>query len=167
MAALLIIPKAVFGAPVDDDEICNRLDAFDRAPFPSGVTQAPRSVVFLWKPSGILGTAECVHHSEPNAKALCGWLMENTSREFSEVLPERILSCHGFGFPRHPNVGDWIADYEFIDEKTMRWLRLDVARGQIPDVDAIRWTVLPDGKDNATLPLSPLKDELEAKVPAN
>lgn len=61
--APFLIPKTVLGVASDDD-ICNRLDAFDRAPFPSGM--APRSVVVLWKPGGILGTVDaCITESQP------------------------------------------------------------------------------------------------------
>jgi hypothetical protein len=60
-------------------------------------------------------------------------------------------------------LGQWIADYKFFDQKTDRWLRLDVALGQIKDVQAIRRSVLPDGKSDVTLPLPPLQDEPETK----
>jgi hypothetical protein len=162
VAALFVLPGVAHSAEAEyHDDICNRLDTFDRAAFDAPAVA--HSIVFVWKPAGILGTVECLHWNERNAKALCGWLIENTSREFDEALPERILRCHGFEFPLMPNVRDWIALYDFWDEKENRDLLLEVDRGGLPDASAIRWTVFPTGKSVDSFTLTPLKDIPETR----
>jgi hypothetical protein len=154
-AAVLACAQSVAPAAAGQ-EICTRLNAYIRAPFSTAPGQAPvaRSIEFYWQPPGILGAVQCVHNGVAANKALCDWLMENTSREFSEQLPDAVLTCFGFSFPPVPNVEDWRATYSFVDDKTLRRLVLDVRHGQ-PDIDydAIRISVLPDGQDTSLHPL--------------
>jgi len=156
-----------FGAAAQE-EICTRLDIFDRAPITAlvGAKPPPRSIVFLWTQGEILPNVTCIHGGQTDAKALCDWLLANTSREFSEVLPEDILRCHGFAFPPVPNVGTWIADYSFFDDKNQRELLLEVHRGDLSTANAVRWTAFPDGQNDATAaPLPPIADLPEVKAP--
>jgi hypothetical protein len=151
LACSIAFPAAAAG------EFCTHLNAFIRAPFAAARTPVARSVVFYWQPPGILGTVQCVHDGIAANKTFCDWLMENTSREFSERLPESVLACYGFSFPPVPNVEDWRATYSFVDDKTLRWLVLDVRHDQPGlDYDAVRISVLPDGQDTAIHPLPDL-----------
>ena len=111
-------------------------------------------------PGGILGTIQCVHGGVQPGKKFCDWLMDNTSREFSEALPENVLRCEGFGFPGVPNVEDWKATYGFVDDKSLRWLILEVRLDQPGDRydGAVRISALPDGQDTAIHPLPPFPD---------
>lgn len=155
---LLLLPQTA----VAEDEFCTHLFDFVRAPFPveQDKLQHTRSIEFYWMPSGILGTIQCVHEGKAENRKLCDWLMQHTSREFSELLAEDVLRCEGFGFPPVPNVGDWKATYEFVDDKSLRWLVLDVRRAQpnVPYDDAVRISALPDGQDTAVHPLPPFPD---------
>jgi hypothetical protein len=139
-----------------DTDFCAHLNSFIRAPFPASSREQPvaRSIEFYWLPGDILPNVQCRHGGIAEGTKFCGWLIENTSREFSEMLPESVLKCEGFAFPLVPNVEDWKATYSFVDDVSQRWMILEVRRGQENmEYDAIRVSVLPDGQDSAMNPL--------------
>ncbi len=144
-----------------DYEFCDHLFDFVRAPFAaSGKPPVARSIEFYWIPSGILGTTQCVYGGTKPGKDFCDWLINHSSKEFTELLPEEALRCEGFDFPPVPNVDDWKATYQFVDGKSLRWLVLDVRLYQPGDRydGAVRISALPDGQGMATHPLPPLPD---------
>jgi hypothetical protein len=155
-----------------DTDFCVHLNSFIRAPFPtpSGGKPVARSIEFFWLPGDLLPNVQCQHDGIREGAKFCGWLIENTSREFSEMLPESVLKCEGFGFPPVPNVEDWKATYSIVDDVSLRWMILEVRRGQENTrYDAIRVSVLPDGQDSAMnpLPAFPEPERTDASLPNN
>lgn len=91
------------------DEICSELSKFEKA---SPREKNRRWVEFYWygewlTPGKDFGFA-CKHASDPASNRFCAWLSKNTSMEFSNHLPMRLLECKGYKFPRpFPGFMSW------------------------------------------------------------
>jgi hypothetical protein len=159
-AALVLTASFCCSQASANDDFCQQLKAFVLAPFP---TPTARSVEFYWVPEGILGTVKCVHHGVKASQEFCSWLIQNTSREFDEGLPEDFLRCHGFQFPPIPNAEDWKATYSFFDnagDASERETVLEVRLAQpgTRDDGAVRISVIPKGQHTAIKPLPPFPE---------
>lgn len=77
------------------DGLCARLVAFYEAPFEQGVHFRSIDVHWIggWLDLEHGWHLECRNTPDAAAKALCGWLPDNTSFEFPNSLPRRILEC--------------------------------------------------------------------------
>lgn len=75
------------------DEICAKLKSFETSAR-SGDEVNPQWVDVYWGvDKNAIFSAACVHHGMPASGELCGWLIDNISKEFSGLLPKRILEC--------------------------------------------------------------------------
>lgn len=88
--------------------ICDYVKAFESAPFERDASGREK---FRWIEMHWIGIwldfdhgwhLECRHSPDNASAAFCNWLSSNTSFEFEEDLPLRILTCHGYRFP-----GSW------------------------------------------------------------
>jgi hypothetical protein len=48
----------------------------------------------------------CRHSNDKVAKDTCDWLMHNTNQEFTMELPQAIMTCYGYRFPKYASY-DW------------------------------------------------------------
>lgn len=48
----------------------------------------------------------CQHSTQAIAGQTCAWLKDNTNQEFAMMLPQAIMACYGYRFPRHAE-NDW------------------------------------------------------------
>jgi hypothetical protein len=86
------------------DELCTRLRKFETAQLPKGER---RWVEFHWGfDQASLWSWACRHSNDQLAKTTCDWLMPHTNQEFSMQLPQRIMACHGYHFPKSASL-DW------------------------------------------------------------
>lgn len=75
------------------DELCSKLKRFEiSARANDGV--GPQWADIYWDvDDDAIFSAACVHHQMAASNELCGWLIDNMSKEFSGLLPKRILEC--------------------------------------------------------------------------
>jgi hypothetical protein len=170
VAASATIAAMLFAVAHADegDDACPHIAAFAAAPLAKGDGDskgiAYRSVTFRFLPADIFPTLTCDGSDVP-ARKLCGWLGSNTSREFTEMLPEQVLGCYGFKFPLLPNVGGWKATYDLYDDHHL--MLLEIVRGEPGwTEDDVRLTVFREGMDDATSPLPRLPGQPDATQPA-
>lgn len=79
------------------DELCSKLKDFETAAR-AGDAAKPQWVDVYWAVNDdAVFSAACVHHRMPASGALCGWLIDNMSKEFAGLLPKRILECSRVG----------------------------------------------------------------------
>lgn len=152
ICAAFLLPGHSFA----QDEICDYVRAFERAPFERDAAGHEK---FRWIEVHWIGSwmdfdhgwhLECRPSSDSASKAFCSWLMDNTSFEFSTYLPVRILTCHGYRFPRNENIGQWKSEIDLYSENSGQiLLQINLEARKKPD-QAIRLTVYPRGKDQAT-----------------
>lgn len=134
MAALLAsnIAKA--------DEICLKLKSFETAARSDNPVE-PQWIDVYWaiNDEAIFSSA-CIHGEKAASGALCEWLVENMSREFSGLLPKRILDCaktrrNPYGATAFPARATFFAGYQggrFYLETAHRkdsekpWMRLTI-----------------------------------------
>jgi hypothetical protein len=82
------------------DELCARLRAFEVAQLPKGER---RWIEFHWhfgQDVASIWSWGCRHSKDQLAGTTCGRLMHHTNQEFSMELPQRIMTCHGYHFPK-------------------------------------------------------------------
>lgn len=122
---------ASLGAPAYGNELCDRVAEYEAvdsegASQPDGL--ADRWVELHWVGSWLdfdngFGKT-CIHSEDVASRQLCGWLLENSSTEFPQMLPIGILECYGYSFPSpRPSWAGWRASVELT---TDRWLTLDI-----------------------------------------
>lgn len=147
IAIVCALAVLTLSANAADDEICTRLHAFETAPRPLGETGSTRDWIEMrwvgaWMDFDNGWHLECRHSSSNSAAELCGWLIENTSFEFSNYLPIRLLECHDFKFPRpYPNADTWIEKLALFPETGDEHMVLEIALGGHKGDDAIRYSV--------------------------
>lgn len=151
-----------FAANAADDEICTRLHAFETVPQQLGETTSTRDWIEMrwvgaWMDLDNGWHLECRHSSSKSATELCGWLVENTSFEFSNHLPMRILECHEFRFPRpYPNADMWIETIPLFPETGDQHMVLEIALGGHKGDNAVRYSVFLGPAAERRNPLPPL-----------
>lgn len=161
-APLILALASTLSVAFAGDETCTRLAAFESAP----LTQKDKSVShrewieFRW--TGVwLGEDgwgwQCTHSDSTAATALCGWLGHNTSIEFHQFLPERILACHGTHFSKSMRSKEpWIQIISVEPASRSRHMLLEIALGAHKGDDVIRYSVLPNTASERDYPLPPL-----------
>lgn len=141
------------------DEICARIEAFQRAPFEEGGAATPaRWVEVRWE--GNIGGADgwglaCTRSEDDASAQLCDWLVGNTSMEFSGNLPKRILECFGYAFPS-PWSGwrEWRSDLDLVGAGRPLLLQIDLTEAAPSRV--VRLVSFAEGQSEATVDLPPL-----------
>jgi hypothetical protein len=99
---------------------------------------------------------ECRHSSDVTSKELCGWLVRNTSQEFPDLLPRKILTCHGYRFPDLSTWDQWKSVINLSNGSANQIsLTIDFTDRKIAD-RAIRLAVLADDSSAAVESLPPL-----------
>ena len=95
VAALLSTSSQAAGP----DELCTRVQTFETAQLPNGER---RWVEFHWGFDQPIATWSwaCRHSKDQLAKITCDWLMKHTNQEFSMLLAQRVMACHGYRFPK-------------------------------------------------------------------
>jgi hypothetical protein len=88
------------------DTLCNVIKRLETADTETGAGQR-RWVEFHWgfDPDSDWSWG-CQHSSDKVAGQTCKWLQDHTNQEFTMVLPQGIMSCYGYSFPRHAAY-DW------------------------------------------------------------
>jgi hypothetical protein len=139
-----------------DDRICDYLLAYERAPFERDSVGHEK---FRWIEVHWIGTwldidhgwhLECRRSPDNASNAFCSWLLNNTSFEFDNDLPLRILTCHGYRFSDWRGIYLSKAEAEFYREDTGQiLLQINLEGHKQPD-GAVRLTIFPKGKDQAT-----------------
>jgi hypothetical protein len=100
VAALVSTPVQA-AAP---DELCMRLRTFETAQLPNAER---RWVEFHWGYDQVaIWSWACRHSKDKLAKTTCDWMMHHTNREFTMLLPQRVMACHGYSFPKFASY-DW------------------------------------------------------------
>lgn len=114
------------------DQICAQLKTFVKDQIAEKAEPAPRHwVEFHWEidpdPNAFWSWG-CRPSEDLSSKRFCAWLMENTSREFRNMLPVRVLRCMGYRFPRQPSFEWHVSDGEFRNtQNDGSWLILEVS----------------------------------------
>ena len=92
---------------------------------------------------------ECQPSDSNAARAFCNWLQENTSFEFAEYLPMRILYCRGYPVKKFFGLGSQIdlATFDFFEPTVGQYvLHFDFRSRVKPDM-AVRLAIFPKQKD--------------------
>jgi hypothetical protein len=112
----------------------------------------------------------CRHSDDSFSKQFCGYLMENTSREFRNTLPIRVLKCWGYRFPKDAGHGWHVGEGHFTHErKNGSWLVMDIAsfnlqQGELAvrfSYDTVDRRLDPDDLE----PIQPLREGNEIRLP--
>ncbi len=75
------------------DELCAKLKGFEISARSDNGTGPQWADVYWDVDDDAIFSAACVHHQMAASNELCGWLIDNMSKEFSGLLPKRILEC--------------------------------------------------------------------------
>lgn len=123
------------------DELCAKLHTFETAQLPKGER---RWVEFHWGfEKASIWSWGCRHSKDQLAKATCDWLMHHTNQEFSMQLPHRIMTCHGYSFPKFAYY-DWDGIKGTIDLRSAsnRRVQMDLNYRDLPNGEqAVRVSV--------------------------
>ena len=159
MAATVILCSQAWSNAAASNIHCSHLREFERARFETG-SSARRWVELHWVGQWLdldqgWGLA-CVHSEDQASTRLCDWLSENSSSEFPELLPVRILECHGYRFPPHRSWAAWRSDVT-IYTGAERALLLEINFLDIQgETGAIRFSAFAPGQRDAAPALPPL-----------
>jgi len=158
LSAALAMLTAANPALAATDVLCARLKTFEAARFDGTEKPAGRRWVQLrwlgyWLDLKHGWGLQCTHSGDAAAKALCDFLGGHTSFEFTNMLPMRIMQCHGYRFPGRylPVWNDWLAAIPL--ENAL--LEVDFHSPGI-DGGAIRFSSFAPGQNPATVSLPPL-----------
>lgn len=125
------------------DELCKKLHSFVADQKAETADPAPRHwVEFHWginPDPNTFWSVGCLHSSDLSSKQFCGWLLDHTSREFSNFLPIRIQQCMGFSFPKNRK-NEWhLTDGEIRHDIKDGWLVLEMTTRDLqPGESALR-----------------------------
>lgn len=103
----------------------------------------------------------CRHSNDKVSKATCDWLMENTSHEFTMMLPLAVMSCYGYHLPKYASY-DWsgIAGTIKLKQGDDYALVLDLDYRGLPDGEvAIRVSRYAPEPLPPIMPLAPIESE--------
>lgn len=138
------------------DDICRQLQAFETAPFAKGADgkSIRRSVTFRWIGPWMIDAAWRCDRDQADSAAvkLCAYLMDNTSIEFRNNLPMRVMRCYGYRFPKYAAYDwhDWAGSFTLHPPGSDRELELEVDLDSRLDPDAaVRISALPDNADRS------------------
>lgn len=147
-AALLAAPQTAQAA----EQLCDELNAFAAGQWSEPDDPAPRHWVEFHR--GVQAdTANrwswgCRYSGDEASKALCDWLMDNTSREFHAALPVNVLKCLGNVTPEQATDAAQLVEGQ-IRRKAGdgSWLVLDIAsKGMRRGESAVRISFASDAR---------------------
>jgi hypothetical protein len=97
IALVLAVACTGSASAIERDELCAKIDAFDRDVSQSNGAK-PQWIEVYWDfdPESIWSIA-CKRLDLPGPREFCAWVPDNVSMEFSARLPERIWDCHRTG----------------------------------------------------------------------
>jgi hypothetical protein len=123
------------------DQLCARLRTLETAQLPKGER---RWFEFHWGfDHASFWSWGCRHSNDQLAKATCDWLMNHTNQEFSMQLPHRIMTCHGYRFPKFAYY-DWDGIEGTIELRSVsdRRVQMDLNYRDLPNGEqAVRVSV--------------------------
>lgn len=161
----------ISGHAFAQDHICDYVKAFERAPFERDDAGREK---YRWIEMHWIGAwmdfdhgfhLECRHSPDNASKAFCAWLIDNTSFEFSEDLPIRILTCHRYRFPDRQGPSFEKEEFSLYSSASGEVLLKTNFQGHKKPDAAIRLIVFPQHQDVATeKPMPPMIDETENPV---
>jgi hypothetical protein len=143
------------------DQLCQELKDFVRAQEAETADPMPRHwVEYHWgiDPHAIWSWG-CRDSKDASSKEFCGFLLDNTSREFRNQLPIRVQQCFGYRFPRQASGGWHMNEGEVRHQlKNGSWIVMELTSiGLQPGESAVR--ILYDTVDREIEPqeLDPIK----------
>lgn len=157
LLTILSSAQTAWATKVMADELCDRLRSLEWSAPARPTEPSRRWIEMHWRGHWLdfdrgFGLS-CRSSGEPEANALCNWLPEHTSFEFSSVLPMRILECHGYKFPRpFPSWGEWKSEMT-VGERGLLEINFADLKGE---TGAIRFSTFAPNHDDATDELPPL-----------
>ena len=160
MTPLLMFASLALNPAIESHGMCEQVSAFHKAKFDGNEEPKGRRWVELhwlgrWLDMNSGWGFDCRHSPDQPSANLCAWLTHNTSYEFADLAPKRILSCYGYRFPRNSEWGAWKSEIDILDHD--RWLKLDVDfSGFEGEEGAIRLSSFAPDEDDALLELPPL-----------
>ena len=112
----------------------------------------------------------CRHSEDNSSRNFCNYLMNNTSHEFRNKLPIRVLKCLGYRFPEQAWSGWRVQDGVFEHQrKNSSWLVMEISsQGLQPGEMAVRisYNTVDRKLEPADLePVRPLRVGDEVKAP--
>jgi hypothetical protein len=164
-SVVLLCAMAVTTSAFAADPLCDYLRAFVRAPLDLAPNGNPgrRWVEVHW-----LGAwldldkgwhVECRSSGAAASKALCAWLPQNVSFEFSNTTPFEVMECYGYKFP-HP-YPQWFpilmetALWDKAEDDRFIELKADFRDRKSPEA-ALRISVVPLGPNQESNKPGPL-----------
>jgi len=141
-----------------DDAICGKIETFRSSRFDGAEMPAGRRWVELhWRGAWLVNWGfTCLHSPDGASVALCQWLMDkNVSFEFRSLLPQRILTCYGYRFPKAANWSDWKSTIALWQDDDLMTLEIDFADLD-RDEGAVRLSAFAPDKDDSGAELPPL-----------
>jgi hypothetical protein len=162
VAALLAFSVVGFARPAFPNEICGQFETFVGGKLPGGST---RWVEVRW--FGTLGIqefgVECHHSEDASSTAFCNWLVPHTSFEWPDSLPQNILSCRGYRFPKFAHWEDWKGAVQLHRQTgNAALLQIELAGG---GHRAVRLTVFSEENPVSPSELPPLFPDTSAAAP--
>jgi hypothetical protein len=156
-SCLALAPLATAG-----DDVCSRVARFHRAGFdhteqPLGRRWVEVHWVGHWLDLDHGWGLKCEHSPDSAARELCGWLSSHTSFEFPWDLPQRILTCYGYRFPRGSHLSGWKSDASLFSADRELLLEVDLFTMQ-KETGAIRLSSFAPEKDDALVEMPPLSE---------
>lgn len=129
------------------NELCQRLKALETSkPYSADDPGERRWIEFHWgadnNPDSIWSLG-CRSSKHQISKVTCDWLMQHTNQEFSMMLPQAIMACYGYRFPKFAFY-DWNGVLGSIEMRSAngRRLILDMNYRDLPEgEEAMRLTV--------------------------
>jgi hypothetical protein len=159
---IIALASTLTSAAADNDGICAQLAAFESASLAHKDQSAPRRdwIEFRWTGAWLSEEGwgwECTHSGSDAAQAFCAWLGPNTSMEFHQYLPRRILACHGSRFSTSiGSMTQWIQTVPIYPEASDEHMLLEIALGGHKGNDVIRYSVFVGPAAEEKQPLPPL-----------
>jgi hypothetical protein len=137
----LALSAAVFVKPASASEFCDRFESFVNAKL---TDRSARWVEVEW--FGTPGVAkfgiECHHGGGTIAASFCTWLASHTSYERPDALPQDILSCRDYRFPKFAHWEEWKGAIELRqDSGNAALLQINLAASEHKTV---RLTITPE-----------------------
>jgi len=98
----------------------------------------------------------CRHSDGVDSRNLCSWLKNNTSFEFPNVLPLKILKCHGTVVGKHTEVDLGKSEFDIWDDDRRFNLMIDFTDFE-KQTGAIRYIVVSDEAVDTDIEYKPIK----------
>jgi hypothetical protein len=136
IASLAGLVLAAAGSPAFASDVCERVRAFETAPFADG--SPSHTVLLRWLVDDDGPVVACTLADGPG-RDLCDGLMAHLSREFGHPLAIRLLECHGYSIPGVVLDRDslpLLARFVLDDGR-----RVTIETTMVPGADSIRLTV--------------------------